>query len=292
MIKNLAKNIILFLSITTIFPFFAYSQDEGGEYIRTNDVIKEIEKSLLFDKRSKEKIDFYYNQNSKRKSDFTIGNSENNIHSDSRSKVDIFIFEPKEGGINNKEKEKLAYNAVLVSQYEVAIDLYKQILKSEPNNQYAKFSLAAVYQKIGQYNQAQLIYRELLKSDPVNKEEIINNLLAILIENSPRESVYLLNRLVLQNPDSPEVLAQSAIAYDKIEDYEKAITNLEKAVHLDPQNLVYKYNLAIIYDKASKYENALSFYRAVEKEYNTSNSDLISIEHVRGRIEFIKSNKI
>jgi tetratricopeptide (TPR) repeat protein len=283
LIKFLLKNfsLLLFVVLTQISsPSFA--QISASDI----DIANEIEKSLLFDKSSRQQIDLYKKKSSK-KSDITI-NYDDSANPEKKSKVEITVVDPKDGNFNIREKEKLAYNAALVGQYEVAIELYKQVLKLDPKNTYNKFSLAVVYQKVGQYTQAKNIYRTLLKTSPANEEEIVGNLLSIMIEESPKDAIYLLSRLAVQNPKSAYIFAQAGTAYDKIKNYDQAVIMFEKAIALDASNLEYKYNLAIVYDKAADYEKALELYSVVAKDY--SNEDqTISIDQVNKRIQSIKS---
>jgi tetratricopeptide (TPR) repeat protein len=252
-----------------------------------NDVIKQIEKTLLFDKDSREKINVYSKKKSAKKSDFTIVAGDANDTA-SNNKIEIFVVDPKSENFDLREKEKLAYNAALIGQYEVAVELYKQVIALEPSNIYSKFSLAVVYQKLGQNRQAKTLYRDLLKNNPDNQEEIIGNLLAILIEESPKDAAYLLSRLTTQNPNSAYILAQAAIAYDKNKNYSKAIELLEKAVEIDAQNLGYKFNLAVIYDKTAQSEKAIDFYSQIEQRHSESDST-ISIEQVQNRLQTLRN---
>lgn len=287
----LSKNFALFFVGFFIQVFFSLllSQSFAESYVSTNDVIKEIEKTLLFDKESREKMDFYQQKKS-RKSDITIlKNSEDSEQNNGSAAVDILVVDPKFTNFDIREKEKLAYNLALIGQYEAAIELYKQVLAAEPENVYSKFSLAVVYQKISQFSQAKSLYYELLKSDPSNKEEVIGNLLAILIEESPKDAVYLLSRLAIQNPNSPYILAQTANAYDKMKNYNQAINFLKKAIFLDPDNFNYKYNLSIIYDKTAQYEKALELYNEVAKNYPDDSNQSVSLDQIQKRIKFIKS---
>lgn len=277
----------IFILIFNIFVSFskaeaAVLEDNSSNYITTDAIAKEIEKTLLFNKESREKIDFY---KKKRKSDVIVSDQDSKSSKDS---IDIAVFEPKSQNSIVREQEKLAYNASVVGQYEVSIELYKKVLAAEPNNVYSKFSLAVVYQKIGQFRQAKALYSQLLKEESVDKEEIIGNLLAIMVEETPKDTVYLLNRLAAENPDSSYILAQSAIAYDKIKNYDQAISLLKKAITLDPNRIDYKYNLAVIYDKTSDFENALGLYSEVTKGYTDENSS-IQIDQVNQRVEAIRS---
>ncbi len=282
--KFLSQNFSLFcaLLIVQILPLKTFAAD----YVSTGDVVKEIEKTLLFDKDAREQIDFYQKKTIKR-SDINIVANVSDQQSSSANNFDVVVVDPKNGNYDEREKEKIAYNSVLIGQYEVAIELYKQVLAVEPDNKYDKFSLAVVYQKIGQFRQAKALYYELLKSNPENQEEIVGNLLAILVEESPKDAVYLLSRLTIQNPSSAYIFAQAALAYDKVKNYDQAINLLQKAIALDGSNVDYKYNLAVTYDKTGQFDKALESYQDITKDYSEGNES-VSIDKINNRIESIK----
>lgn len=281
-----------FSRIAAVFfvTFFAFSAS-AEIYSSNSDLINDIEKSLLFDKQAREKIDVYKNETSSKKSAFTInaGEATDKNKSELESSVEIFIANPKAQDFDIRQKEKIAYNSALAKQDEVALELYKQVLTSEPDNDYAKFSLAVIYQKLGQYSQAKKLYRELLKSGSDSREQAVGNLISILIEESPREAVYMLLRLSLQNPDSSEIFAKLAIAYDKIKDYDNAVIALKNATRLSPQAVEYRYNLAVAYDKTDKKQQALENYLDVIKNYSSAANPSISISQVQGRIESLRA---
>jgi tetratricopeptide (TPR) repeat protein len=286
--KNFTKILFKSLVLVAAVSFFVFARNVSAEeFVSTTDIVKEIEKTLLFDKDSREQVDFYKSKKT-RSSDFNMvaGNPESAPQANSA--IAISVTDAKSENMDLAEKQKIAYNAVLIGQYEVAIEIYKKVLAADPTDTYSKFSLAIVYQKIGQFRQAKTLYHELLKTNPANQEEIIGNLLAILVEESPRDAIYLLSRLTVQNPKSSYILAQAAMAYDKIKNYDQAIALLEKAIALEPSNLGYKYNLAVIYDKMSNYEKALDLYANVAKN-SASDNPLVPFDQVRKRIESIRN---
>lgn len=253
----------------------------AADFVSTSDVVKQIEKSLLFNKSSREQIDFYQKKSSK-KVESSKDSSPSQID---ESQISIVVTDTKKNNLSLREKEQLAYNSTLVGQYEVAIELYNQVIKAEPKNQYAKFALATVYQKINQNRQAKDIYHDLLKEGTDKQDEVIANLLDILIEDSPNDATYLLSRLVVQNPDSPSLMAYAAMAFERSKKYDQAISMLEKAVELDPFNVEYKYNLAVIYDKTQNFEKASELYSQVVKDHNGNAN--ISLVDVSKRLEYI-----
>jgi tetratricopeptide (TPR) repeat protein len=208
------------------------------------------------------------------------------------NKVDIRAQRPNSNfNLKILQEEKKAYSAYSSGQLEVAANLYKNILMQDPTNIYAKFSLATIYQKLHQYHEAKIIYRSLLKQDNVeNREEVVANLLTIISEESPREAVYFLEKLTLQNPDSDYLFAQSALVYEKMNNYEQAAKNLEKAINQAPNRVDYKYNLAIIYDKNKQYAKAIESYYDVLKNYKNDKKwqNIIALDEVKSRIQTLQ----
>ncbi|MCE3254984.1 MAG: hypothetical protein K0R25_478 [Rickettsiaceae bacterium] len=261
------------------------SKPADKDNVSTAQAVDQIEKTLLFsnpEEANKKSIE--------RRSALNIDRSGSKS---SKPKLEILISNPK-GNQQNDQKLNTAYNASIAGQYEVAIELYKQVLKSDPNNIYAKFSLAACYQKLGQYKQAKTIYYELLKhdwQDQKTKEELIGNFISVIVEESPMEAVYLLDKLSVENPESAYILAGAAMAYDKIQKPDQAILLLKRAININPNEIKYKFNLAVIYDKISDHKNALHYYQSVINSY-VSSDDLdnsIPVAQVRQRIESIRN---
>lgn len=268
--------------------------------LNSDEIAKEIEKSLLFDQESYQRMNFYKKPNF-RKTEFEIISGEKkeklsenkNATNEEKSKkavAEVIIYEPKEDESLLREQEKLAYNASLIGQYEVAIELYKKILQKEPKNNQVKFALAVAYQNIKQFRQAKTIYYQLLKENLENNQEIISNLLSILIEENPHDAVYIISRLTVQNPKSAQIIAQAGIAFEKLNDYQNSINFLKKAIAIDGEKIDYQYNLAIIYDKSNDYENAINLYSQVINNLKNDNNDNFSIEQIKKRIELLKED--
>ena len=293
----LLRLVILVFSIVFFQINFALAEN----IFDNNSVAKDVEKSLLFDKQAKEQFDFYSQEaplsketiksviiGIKEKPENTKKNKKDKEkEKDGSSELDIAVTDKTKINYKLKEKEKFAYNAVLAGQYEIAIELYKSILAKDPKNNYAKYALATVYQKLGQYRQSKTLYQDLLKQEPENKQEIINNIINIMIEETPREASYLLGRLSQQNPDSAFICVNAALANEKIGNYNKAIEYYKKAVNIEPDNASYYYNLAILHDRTKQYLQAIDYYNLTVKNYN--NDPAISIVEVQNRISNLKT---
>ena len=281
------KTIFCALFLTSFFAQEVHAQFDIGN----SDLTREIEKNLLFDKSAQEKFDVYNNEYGSNLVDKpTMGSLPQKDEEEKKytpEEMNIVLVDKVKIDKDIREKEKLAYNAVLVGQYEIAIQMYKEILQKEPQNLYAKYSLGVVYQRLSQNKQAKNIYYDLLKGDAENKDEIISNIIAILIEESPREAIYMLNRLTIQNPEKHYLFASMALAYEKISDYNSAIKNYTKALELDYNNIDYCYNLGVLFDQNKEYEKALEMYSIVVKNNDSSNRE-IALDSVKRRIEKIK----
>lgn len=280
---NIKKSYIFCL----FFGFFALGIFNLSAKELTNaDIAGEIEKTMLFDEEARSQINFYANDVSKKKS--KIATKRSNQDDKKNEYLDIVVTNSKVDNLSIREKEKLAYNASLIDQNEAAIELYKQVIALEPKNSYAKLAIAISYQKLGQTAQAKKYYYELLKSDYQDKEIVIGNLLDIMSNESPQESIYLIAKLVRQNPQSSFILASAAMAYEKINKHDEAIEMFQRAILLEPQRVDYQYNLAVIYDKLAQYDNALAFYSKVIRLDDGEDSQ-IPMSEVKDRIEYIRS---
>lgn len=245
----------------------------------------QIEKSLLQNNNE--------SSNKRKKTGLSMDADKSHKVNDPKKQINKPIVEMVASEIKNpksadtRTKEKMAYNAAIMNQYEAAIELYKQVIQAEPDNYYANFSLATLYQKLGQFSQAKSIYYQLLKDNPDQKDEIINNILALMIEESPQESVYVLSRLAAENPNTDYILAKASFAYNKMGNYEKAIYYMKQAIELKPDNVTYKYNLAVIFDESEQYQRAIDAYGEVLSANSDSNND-ISPEQIKERISYIR----
>lgn len=283
------KRVIFALFSITLLLFFV-KQSFAEDLISTSDAISQIEKVLSSPKGS---------MITKKKSTFQIDRATKEDEEGQKSKkgkkksskIEVKVTKKKENSAN-RLKEKMAYNAVISSQYEAAAEFYKQILATEPENNYAKFGLGLSYHKLKQYKQAKQIYYDLLTSDIENKDEVISNFLEILIEESPMDARYVLSKLSTENPNTDYILARSALGYNKIGQNDEAIILLKRAVALNPSNMEYQFNLAVILDTNNESSEALSYYKTVLNNYIQSgdSEQKIDLDAVRKRIATIEEN--
>jgi Flp pilus assembly protein TadD len=163
-------------------------------------------------------------------------------------------------GLDTNYELNRAYTALMGGDTEVAIDVYKNILSTEPKNQDALFGLAATYHRLGDFDKARTYYGQLLAVN-ANHREGLNNFLALASEESPEDALAELEILEKRNPDFSPIPAQQGVVLSKIGQIDLAREKMLRAIALSPENLTYKYNLAIMLDSRGDYDDAGALYR-------------------------------
>jgi len=296
---------IIFVSFSLILFLFLIKQSLASAIILDSKIsnskaIEQMEKVLLAPENSiiienspKINIQRYSNESEqqiKEDPDFASNSDqEENILQKNNPDISIEIIKKMDSNAN-RLKETAAYNAFISGQYEVALELYKQILIKESSNNYAKFGLATSYHKLKQYEEAKKHYYDLLSSDIDNKNEVIANFIEILIDESPNDAKYILARLSAQSPNTDFILARAALSYDKMNQKNEAILLLKRALSLKPNNLEYQINLAILFDKNKEFQSALKYYKRSLRNYIElgENYNQINLALIRKRINFLE----
>lgn len=163
-------------------------------------------------------------------------------------------------GLDTNYELNRAYNALSGGDSEVAMEIYKNILSTEPKNADALFGLASLYHRQGQLQNARQLYGTLLKYYPTHRDGL-NNFLALVSEESPQEALAELERLEQRNSGYSPIPAQQALLLNKLGYANEARSKMLRAIELSPDNLTYKYNLAIMLDKQGNYDDAADLYR-------------------------------
>jgi tetratricopeptide (TPR) repeat protein len=272
------KRLVLVLVLVSL-PSLAYSAKKKDT--TTIDVIRQIESNLI------------YNQ------DVSSMSSVSGVDIDRGWDAERYKYEAKQLAAEVKsvskeskiiELERLAYSALQKGQTEVAINLYKKALKKNPNNSYSLFGLASAYQQLGQYRQAKPIYLKLLEVFPGN-EQVIANLLAIVTEETPHDSVPLLQAMAERHPNSAFINAQTSVAFNNIGDYDNGIKYLNRAIKLDRGNIQYQYNLAVLYDRMGRSDDAVRMYNEIIRsvKYDKQLGHSVPVSRLRERVKMLNA---
>ena len=260
----------------------AYATEEGSSL----DVVEQVEKNLIYSKEviKPEKSDIIIKKGGWDEDD-TKKLEEANNPENKKIKTEVNKSTDDTRILALKRK---AFDAINVKQYEIAVKLYKDVLKIDKNDVYAKLGLATAYQYLGQYKQAKPLYLEVMEVFPTD-QQVMANLLAIVSNETPYEAVYLLSNIADRNLTSPLIQAQTSIAYSKIENYKKAIEYLNRAIELDEDNLEYRYNLAVLYDLNKNYSQAKNMYKTLLSMGDIDKYNL-PVKDIQDRIRFLEKN--
>jgi tetratricopeptide (TPR) repeat protein len=152
-----------------------------------------------------------------------------------------------------------AYQAFYLGQLESATKIYRDILKSDPDNQDATFGLATIYYKDGEKDEAKKMYKSILEKDATNIKAL-NNLLSIVGESDPEKAINEFKKLEAIDPYQDIFPAQIAMIYKNMGKNPEAVKYMSKAVRLSSSNWTYRYNLAVILDGMGEIEGAKRVY--------------------------------
>lgn len=278
------KRIFYFASIYSLFLScicFAESTNSLG-------VVQKVEENLIYSKEVQKPInpsEIIIQKGGWDSSDTTMLDNVTANKNSSAIASEIKVQEQDKEIIAMKRK---AYDAITFNQYEIAVEIYKDILKKDKNDAYANLGLATAYQYLGQYPQAKPLYVQATKDFPTD-QQVAANLLSIVIDESPYESVYLLSSIADKNKTSPLFQAQASLAYTRVKDYNKAIEYIEKAIKLDDKNLEYQYNLAVLYDLKGENDRARYLYtELLSYPDNPNNPYVLPRTEIQERINALK----
>ncbi len=274
----------IFSIFLIIFALPSYSADTTPL-----DVVEKVEKNLIY---SKEVL-------KQDKADDIVIKKGGWTQEDTKA-IEKSTFQEKKINANvKKTKEdktlialkRKAFDAINVGQYEIAAQLYKNVLQIDKNDIYATLGLATAYQYLGQYVQAKPLYLKVLEAFPTD-QQVMANLLAIITDETPYEAVYLLSNIADKNTTSPLIQAQASIAYSKIKNYKKAIDYIKRAIELDQNNLEYKYNLAVLYDLDKDYNQARFLYNELLVFYssNPESNYNLPLNEIQDRVNTLQQN--
>jgi len=179
-----------------------------------------------------------------------------------------------------------ALKALTVGQYEVAISLYKAVLKRDSKNHDALFGLATSYQKSGQKQQARAAYSNFFKKYP-SDEAGLNNFLVLVATEAPQQALRELDILSERSPEFAAIYAQKSVIYNRMNDKNKAMQNMARALRLAPENNTYRYNLAVIMDEAGQKDSAIRIYRELISESYQGTALPVSRQDIIERLNYI-----
>ena len=171
--------------------------------------------------------------------------------------------------MNNNETFRLAFENHQKSNFPVAIELYKEVLKNDPNDFSALNNLGSVFFAQGKKEKAKEYYKKAIKINP-KYTDAYNNL-AILFRNLGRnqEAINILKNLIKINPNIPDSYNILGNIFKDLKDYQKSKEYYEKSIEIDSNFANAHNNLGVVFKILGEYQKAKnSCEKAIEVDRN------------------------
>lgn len=142
-----------------------------------------------------------------------------------------------------------------------ALRILKRLESIEPGNHEIYIAKGTALGILGDINGAKKMFDFSLTLDSDDTENILFAITSVLQNlNYYKHLIPYMERLVEMEPEFNAHLYDLAYAYEKIEDYDKSISNYLKYLEEEPFSDSAWYNLGIIYNKLEQYEKAMEAY--------------------------------
>ena len=169
-----------------------------------------------------------------------------------------------------------------------AIDLYREIIKNEPNHYEAFFALAALYDRLGDKSQAQIYYQ---KTVALNDRYVpaLNNLAYLYAENNgnKQEALSIALKAYGLAPWQPDVMDTLGLTLLKNNQPAEAAKILEKASKMLNDNPTIKYHLALAFVELEQNDKAIAVL-----DEALAVGDFPDVEKCRLLLKELKKNKV
>jgi tetratricopeptide (TPR) repeat protein len=142
-----------------------------------------------------------------------------------------------------------------------AIQMYKQVIRVNPDHQDALFNLSSVYIQLASYSDAYPLLKQLEVSDHRNPDILVNLAIAEIGLGRPAEAIHLLDSAADQY-EEPQfgIYFHRGAALSQLGKLEEARIFYKKAEKLNTGHNNLIFNLAVLSDKLKRYDDAIQYY--------------------------------
>ena len=157
-----------------------------------------------------------------------------------------------------------AERAMTLGLYDSAVGLYEMLYVKNKRDPQVLMGYAIALQKVERKEEAIDIYKELIDLRPNNVEAEVN-MLGLMAEIYPQVALNRLKTLEDKHGDNAALLAQMAVTYARIENFDLALRYYGMVSAKHPHNANHVYNMAVIADHKGDRDMARDLYeRALE----------------------------
>ncbi|MGB5421863.1 MAG: tetratricopeptide repeat protein [Desulfobacterales bacterium] len=142
-----------------------------------------------------------------------------------------------------------------------AIQMYKQVIRVNPDHRDALFNLSSAYIRLAAYSDAYPLLKQLEVSDHRNPDILVNLAIAEIGLGRPAEAIHLLDWAANQC-EEPQfgIYFHRAAALSQLGKLEEARISYKKAEKLNTSHNNLIFNLAVLSDKLQRYDDAIQYY--------------------------------
>ncbi len=145
--------------------------------------------------------------------------------------------------------------------FEMAADLYQQVLRENPDHREARFQLSLIYMEQSAYAEAYPLLLELVNRDPREPEALVNLAVAEIALGRHEQAIGRLDHaLTLEAPPRFEIYFHMGVVLSRLQRLEEAVTWYRRSEDLDPGHAPLLFNMAVTFDRLERYEEAIDCY--------------------------------
>jgi tetratricopeptide (TPR) repeat protein len=151
-----------------------------------------------------------------------------------------------------------------LTQYDQAVQAYREALRIQPDWASAWFLLGGTYSDLKQYDQAIQAYREGMRIDPekANVLNIWSSLGRAYFSNKQHDQAIQAYREALRiQPENAETWLFLGWAYNDLKQYDQAIQAYREALRIQPEYALAWQSLGGVYSDLKQYDQAIQAYQ-------------------------------
>ncbi|MGD9015091.1 MAG: SpoIID/LytB domain-containing protein [Candidatus Omnitrophota bacterium] len=148
------------------------------------------------------------------------------------------------------------------ARFSDSINVYKKIIKNNPNQLKAYWNLAYLYKDLLEYEQAIQIIKEALKIFEDNQLNLFLGQLYYL-DGKPKQAIPHLNRLLVRGSTDPRALFYLGQCYEEIGQLTEAEDYYSEVIKLEPSHVFAYLRLANMFYQTDRLKQAVRAYQEV-----------------------------
>ena len=175
----------------------------------------------------------------------------------------------KKKNLTAEETFALAVENQKKNNFQIAENLYKEILKTNPNHFKSIFYLGTLLAQTKKFNLAKLLLHKAIQIQP-NYAIAHNNLGNVLKElEEHQKAISSYEKAIQINPNYADAHYNFGVALQKLGQYQKAISSYEKAIQIQPNYTMAYNNLGNLLKELGEHQKAISSYeKAIQIQPN------------------------